>query len=164
MAPGSWRMPTGIPRDCMLWEAYSKATVVLYIHKYNYIYLLYLYILIFKPKQCRSKRQWCEHQLPTALCLPAVEPAGTGARGCASPAQPRMQLRAGVRQGGVRSLECACPGCRRERGSPREATREGLERRGRVAVCSPPFHPCLSFPRGAVGREAQGPKRAVLRV
>lgn len=47
-----------MPRDCMLWEAYSKATVVLYIHKYNYIYLLYLYILIFKPKQCRSKRQW----------------------------------------------------------------------------------------------------------
>lgn len=98
-----------MPRDCMLWEAYSKATVLLYIHKYNYIYLLYLYILIFKPKQCRGKRQRCERQLPTALCLPAVEPAGMGARGCAIPRPASGAAQGSVRQGEVCSLACARP-------------------------------------------------------
>lgn len=70
VAPESWRVPAGMPRDCMLWEAYSKATVVLYMHKYNDIYLLYLYMLIFKPKQCRSKRQWCQRHCPGLCACP----------------------------------------------------------------------------------------------
>lgn len=114
-----------MPRDCMLWEAYSKATVVLYIHKYNYIYIYYnLYILIFKPKQCRSKRQWCERQLPTAFCLPALEPAGMGVRGGASPTQPRglEQLRASrafSRAEGA-PWRVPGPGCRWEGGLQRK--------------------------------------------
>lgn len=150
VAPESWRVPAGMPRDCMLWEAYSKATVVLYMHKYNDIYLLYLYILIFKPKQWRSKRQWCQRQLPTALCPPAVEPAGMGARGCAFPTQPRVQLPCGAFGRAVCAPGvCSALAAGGTGGSPRGAIQRGSP----FAVCSPLSHSCLSFPRGGKGRD-----------
>lgn len=134
VAPESWRVPAGMPRDCMLWEAYSKATVVLYMHKYNNIYLLYLYILIFKPKQCRSKRQWCQRHCPGLCACPqwSRQEWGRGA------VHPPPSLGCSSRFG---RAVCAPGVC------------SALAAGGTGGLQGERSHPCLSFPRGAKGRD-----------
>lgn len=141
-------------------------------------FYIHIKIYIYIKKQRRSEQQgcrdgspqWCQRwlpALPTALCQPAAEPAGMGARGCARSIPPRRrdwwQLGASMRWAGW-WLPSGLPWVLEGRGSARGAVWQGAswwgpawhvglvrDAAGLSTGCSPALPPALKQPGEGLG-------------